>query len=74
MAEGRTVDKRASMAQLVDYRLPGGLAVDEIGDLPRALLASDKTVGMDVAIFNPALDPDGAAARALVEVLVYALG
>jgi arginase len=57
----------------VDYRLPGGLGVKELGEVLRALVASDKAVGMDVTIYNPALDRDGQAARAIVQALLTGL-
>jgi arginase len=57
----------------VDYRLPGGLGVQELGAVLRALVVSDTAVGMDVTIYNPALDRDGEAARAIVQALQTAL-
>ncbi|HYW13760.1 MAG TPA: arginase family protein [Longimicrobium sp.] len=58
----------------VDYRIPGGLTVDELKTVLRAALASGRAVGMEVTIYNPALDADGAAGRALADVLAEALG
>ena len=58
----------------VDYRLPGGLSVAELGEALRVLVASGDAVAMDVTIYNPALDPNGASARAIVEALVTGLG
>lgn len=57
----------------VDYRLPGGLSLEELGDVLRALVAGGRAVGMDVSIYNPALDWDGEAARAIVQVLLTGL-
>jgi arginase len=57
----------------VDYRLPGGLQLSELGIVLRHALASGRAVGIEIAIYNPALDPDGAAGRALTSVLVDAL-
>ena len=57
----------------VDYRLPGGLGVQELGEVLRGLITSDKAVGMDVTIYNPTLDRNGDAARAIVEVLLTGL-
>jgi arginase len=57
----------------VDYRLPGGLGVEELGELLRALVASGGIVGLDLTIYNPRLDRDGAAARAIVRALVAGL-
>jgi arginase len=57
----------------VDYRLPGGLRPEELRDVLRVLLASGRAVGLTVTIFNPALDPSGAAAGCLTETLVGGL-
>ncbi len=57
----------------VDYRLPGGLSVRELGEVLRSLVAGGKAVGMDVTIYNPALDRDGEAARAIVHALLTGL-
>jgi arginase len=57
----------------VDYRLPGGLSWEELTTVLRLALASGGAVGLDVTIFNPTLDPDGAAARALATALEQAL-
>src|SRR5262245_57881043 len=65
------IDDAANPA--VDYRLPGGLGVGEFGAVLRALVASGAAVGMDVTIYNPALDWDGAAARAIVGSLLAGL-
>jgi arginase len=39
----------------------------------RAALASGKAVGMEITIYNPALDADGSAGRALVDALAEVL-
>jgi arginase len=57
----------------VDYRLPGGLGWSELSDTLRALIATGQAVGLNVGIFNPALDEDGAIARRLVSCLVAGL-
>jgi len=57
----------------VDYRLPGGLSWDELETVIRAAIDSGDALGLEVTIFNPALDHDGAIARALVARLVSAL-
>jgi arginase len=58
----------------VDYRLPGGLSHAELATVLATALASRCVVGMEVAIYNPALDADGSAGRALTNTLVEALG
>jgi arginase len=58
----------------VDYRLPGGLRPAELATLLRAAHASGRIAGVDVTIYNPALDEDGAAGRKLADTLVDGLG
>jgi arginase len=57
----------------VDYRLPGGLSWDELSAVLRVLMATGQAVGVNVGIFNPALDKDGSIARGLVSCLVTGL-
>jgi arginase len=57
----------------VDYRLPGGLSWDELETVIQLAMATHAVLGVEVTIFNPALDTDGAIARALVACLVDAL-
>ena len=54
----------------VDYRLPGGLHFEELSEVLSVLLASQKAVGMSIAILNPALDKDGSVVRAFVRSVV----
>jgi arginase len=58
----------------VDYRLPDGLSWDELGTVLRLAIDSRRAVGIEVTIFNPALDRDGVITRSLVDCLVGALG
>ncbi|WP_338867676.1 arginase family protein [Myxococcus stipitatus] len=58
----------------VDSRQPDGLRVDELGELVARLVGSGMAVGMDVTIYDPSLDPERHAARALVDTLVKGLG
>lgn len=53
----------------VDYRMPDGLSWDELVIVLRAAAATGRMVGIDVTIFNPKLDGDGAIARGFVEAL-----
>ena len=46
----------------------------DITETLRMALASGRAVGMEVTIYNPALDEDGRAGRELTNVLVAALG
>lgn len=57
----------------VDFRLPGGMSLEELATTLRIALASGRAVGLEVAIYNPLLDEDGSAGRALADVLVAAL-
>jgi arginase len=57
----------------VDYRQPGGLTADELHSTLERALASGKAVGLEVTIYNPRLDDDGVAGRALARVLADAL-
>ena len=57
----------------VDYRLPGGLSWDELETVIQLAMETHAVVGVEVTIFNPALDSDGTIARALAACLVGAL-
>ena len=57
----------------VDYRLPGGMSWAEIETVLRAAIHDGDAIGLEVTIFNPALDGDGTIARALVTCLVRGL-
>ncbi len=58
----------------VDYRLPDGFSWSDVTSILRQALASGRAVGLEVTIYNPALDEDGTAGRELTDVLVGALG
>ncbi|WP_072389379.1 arginase family protein [Hyphomicrobium sp. CS1BSMeth3] len=53
----------------VDYRMPGGLAWDELVTILRTTIGCGKPIGLNVTIFNPKLDKDGSIAKRLVDVL-----
>jgi arginase len=57
----------------VDYRLPGGLSWNELETVIRRAIATGRTVGVEVTIFNPTLDGDGSLAQTLVDCLARAL-
>jgi arginase len=57
----------------VDYRLPGGLSWDELSAVLRVLMRTGQAVGVNIGIFNPALDGDGSIARRLVACLTAGL-
>lgn len=58
----------------VDYRIADGLSWDELQTTLQIALRSGKAVGLEVTIYNPALDQDGSAGRELVATLSAALG
>ena len=58
----------------VDYRMPDGLTADELKTTLQIALESGKVVGLEVTIYNPKLDADGSAGRALTALLAEALG
>jgi arginase len=57
----------------VDYRLPDGLGWDELSAVLRLAIAGPRAVGLEITIFNPALDPDGRIVLDLVDALVAGL-
>jgi arginase len=58
----------------VDYRLPDGLSWEELTTAMRIATKSHRVVGLEVTIYNPKLDPAGAGARGLTNVIGDALG
>ena len=58
----------------VDYRLPDGLSWNELTRILTLAMTSGHVVGLEVTIYNPALDEDGSAGRKLTNVLVSVLG
>jgi arginase len=57
----------------VEYRMPDGLRLEELETVLKAAVASGKAVGIEVAIYDPELDPGDEAGRALAGVLVRGL-
>ena len=58
----------------VDYRQPGGLIADELATILAAAMATGLVAGVEVTIYNPALDPAGTAGAALTGALARGLG
>jgi arginase len=56
----------------VDSPTPGGLDIDELVTTLGILLASPRSVGLDVTVFDPDLDPEGTLAGRLTDILVAA--
>jgi arginase len=57
----------------VDYRLPGGLRMEELTAVLRIAMATGRVMGIEVTIYNPKLDPSGEAGRALAGTLARGL-
>lgn len=57
----------------VDTPTPGGIGHEALATLVGTLAASPRCVGVEVAIFDPDLDPDGKLAHDLTDTLVRAL-
>jgi arginase len=62
-----------SVMPAVDYRQPGGVTPEELIILLRTARTSRRLAGLSVAIYNPALDPDGRAAHTLVDCIARGL-
>ena len=62
-----------SVMPAVDYRLPDGFSWNEMTAILKVAMASGHAVGLEVTIYNPALDENGAAGRGLTNALVAAL-
>ncbi|MGI9011858.1 MAG: arginase family protein [Nitrososphaeraceae archaeon] len=62
-----------SIMPAVDYRLNDGLSFYELSELLKIIVASGRTVGMDITIFNPNLDSDGSIAYRLVSSVLEGL-
>jgi arginase len=57
----------------VDYRMPGGLSLAELGAVLAAAARSPRAIGIEITVFNPRLDPDGTIARKLTACVSSAL-
>ncbi len=62
-----------ALMSAVDFRIAGGLAPAELATVLDIALASPKCVGIEVTIYNPALDRDCMAGRLLTDILASAL-
>jgi arginase len=58
----------------VDSPEPGGPGIDELAALVAPLVNHPRALGMEVTIYDPALDPDRSSAVRLVELLEKLLG
>lgn len=57
----------------VDYRTPDGLSWDELRTVLETALGSGRAVGIEITIYNPALDASGTSGRDLTRTLIEAL-
>jgi Arginase family len=57
----------------VDYRLSDGLSWEELTTAMCVAIESGRVVGLEVTIYNPKLDPDGAGAGSLARIIGDAL-
>lgn len=57
----------------VDFRIPGGLLPQQLETVLTLALDSSRAVGLEITIYNPALDDDGRAGKLLADLLVNAL-
>lgn len=58
----------------VEYRLPDGLRWEELRQILTIAIGSGRAAGLEVTVYDPHLDPDGAAGRGLARTLIAALG
>lgn len=62
-----------SVFAAVDTPAPGGLTLDQLGQLLSVVVASDRVLGIDVTILDPDLDPTAGQVEALADLLVSVL-
>jgi arginase len=58
----------------VDSPEPGGLMLDELADLLTPLARHPAALGLELTIYDPALDPDRSSAARLIDLLERVLG
>lgn len=54
---------------MADYRVPGGLTLEDMESAIRAIAARFRIRAATVATYNPELDPDGAGLRAALRII-----
>ncbi|EHK57899.1 arginase family protein [Allomesorhizobium alhagi] len=59
----------AKIMPAVDYIVEGGLAWDELIHVLRQAFSTERVVGMNITILNPALDKDGSIAARFVDAV-----
>jgi arginase len=63
----------AALMPAVDSPEPDGVTFEELSSLLQGLVSSPGAVGVDLTVFDPDLDDDGALARPLTDALVIGL-
>jgi len=58
----------------VDYRISDGLSWDELATVLGVAMQSGRAIGLEITIYNPTLDPDGACGRGLASTVGGVLG
>lgn len=49
----------------VDYRLPGGLELEEVEEVLKSVIRTGKVLGLSVTIFNPKIDINGHSSKSI---------
>ena len=57
----------------VDYRLPGGLELEEVKELLKSVIRTGKVFGLSVSIFNPKLDNYGHSSKSIAYLIIQSL-
>lgn len=57
----------------VDYQQPGGINWNRLKKITKAVMSSGYTIGLNLTIYNPDMDPDSRFAKSIVNYLEYAV-
>jgi arginase len=57
----------------VDYQQPGGINWNQLKKITKTVMSSGYTIGLNLTIYNPDMDPDGSFAKRIVNYLEYAV-
>ena len=57
----------------VDYQQPGGINWNQLKKITKAVMSSGYTIGLNLTIYNPDMDPDSRFAKHIVNYLEYAV-
>jgi arginase len=64
----------SEMVPAVDSPQPDGFTPTQLAEILAPLSADPRCLGMQLTIYDPLLDPDGASGERIVEMVVRALG